>query len=232
MTDPQKSSRLPMILGIVAVVVLLAGGAVYWFVLRDDAPPAPELGSDCDVVGDSTSADGDWEVVAGEDVYVGYRIQELFGGETIKKDAVGRTPAVTGTMTIEGGSVESVTIEADLSELASDQGRRDQYMNANGLQTDEFPDTSFETTGVTDLPTDPVAGTTVDATVTGDLTLHGETREVAVPVKACWAGDTIVVTGAAPITLADYSIDTPNVGGFVAVDDAGELELSLTFERS
>ena len=40
--------------------------------------------------------------------FVGYRIEELFGGETIKKTAVGRTPDVTGSMTVDGSTISDV----------------------------------------------------------------------------------------------------------------------------
>ena len=87
------------------VVVLAAGGALWWFFLRDDAPEEATLEqSDCAISGGPATADGSWEVRPGtvEEGFVGYRIEELFGGETIKKTAVGRTPDVTGSMTVDG----------------------------------------------------------------------------------------------------------------------------------
>jgi hypothetical protein len=35
-------------------------------------------------------------------VFGGYRVQEQFGGDTVEHTAVGRTPAVSGTMQIGG----------------------------------------------------------------------------------------------------------------------------------
>ena len=119
-----------------------------------------------------------------------------------------------------------------MTQLSSDQGRRDLYLAKNALQTEQFPAADFALKDPVALPTTPVAGTTVGQTITGLLTLHGESRMVEVPVKACWGGDTITVTGTQPIDLADYGIEAPSVGGFVEVDDTGQLELSLTFVRS
>ena len=47
--------------------------------------------------------------------------------------------ASTGTMTIAGGQVTAVTIEADLTRLQSDQDRRDEYLRTSGLETDDHP---------------------------------------------------------------------------------------------
>jgi hypothetical protein len=108
------------------VAVLLAGGgAFYWFVLRDDAPPEAALrdrsaeepadtsagtGSEdgagtesTDGSGAADSADGTWVVLADdpEQVFVGYRVLELFAGESIQKEAAGRTPTVEGSFTLD-----------------------------------------------------------------------------------------------------------------------------------
>ena len=70
-----------------------------------------------------TNPDGTWTVVTGDNVFVGYRIQELFGGDSIKKTATGRTPAVSGTMTVQGNQITNVEITADMQKLKSDESR-------------------------------------------------------------------------------------------------------------
>ena len=80
----QKSVKIA--LAAVVVVILVGGAGFYWFFLRDDAPARASLqttSQDSDS-GSRTSADGTWTVQTGDGVYVGYRVQELFGGETIK----------------------------------------------------------------------------------------------------------------------------------------------------
>lgn len=230
------TGRTKGILGALVALVVVGGAAVWWFVLRDDAPERASLGDDTttDVsVEAGATPDGTWVVAAGEgagdDVFVGYRIEELFGGDTIKKTAVGRTPAVEGTLTIDGATVSDVEITADLTQLASDQGRRDGYLRGNALETDTVGEASFTLTEPIELSSAPAPGATVTATATGDLTLHGVTQPVEVEVEARWDGDTLRVAGSAPITLADFEIETPEISGFVAVDDAGEMEWELTF---
>jgi polyisoprenoid-binding protein YceI len=65
--------------------------------------------------------------------------------------------------------------------------------------------------------------------VTGNLTLHGVTRAVTVPVEGRWDGETVQVVGQIPIEFADYDITPPSVGGFVTVADKGAMELQLVF---
>jgi polyisoprenoid-binding protein YceI len=217
---------------IVVVVVAVAGAALWWFVLRDDAPPRAEItASDCQPSGDTSSADGMWTVAPGEGVFVGYRINELFANETVKKTAAGRTPAVEGTVVVEGARVPQARFEADLTRLESDRDRRDNALETRGLETSKFPTAEFVLTRPIDLGRAPVPGRQSEVIARGDLTLHGVTREVDVTLRHCWAGDTVELAGSAPVVLADFDMTPPDVLGMLEVDDEGELEVQLTLTR-
>ncbi len=220
----------------VGVVLVAAGFAGWWFLLRDDAPPEATLvarDTPTTVAGGSgTGPDGTWTVQQGEKVFVGYRVTELFAGESIKKTAVGRSPAVTGTMTVNGDQIPAAAFEVDMTQLTSDSGRRDSRLKGDGLQTEQFPTAGFTLTAPIQLTAAPALGAPVQAEAQGSLTLHGVTKEVTIPLEARWNGDTVDVAGQAPILLADYGINPPSVGGFVSVDDNGVLELQLTLVRA
>lgn len=218
----------------VVVVLGVAAFAGWWFFLRDDAPPEASLVTrdSTTPVDPSATADGAWTVQQGEEVFAGYRVTELFAGETIKKTAVGRSPAVTGTMTVEGASIPSATIEVDMTKLTSDQSRRDNRIKSDGIQTDQFPTATFALTQPVTLPASPEVGTPVEVSAVGDLTLHGVTKSVTVPLQARWNGDTIDVAGQAAVVFTDYAINPPSVGGFVSVDGEGTFEFQLTFVRA
>jgi polyisoprenoid-binding protein YceI len=224
--------RLRWIVAAAIVVLLAVGGAVAWYVFGEDAPDKPTLS-------DNTNADaaanadpsGTWRVAPGKDVFVGYRIKELFGGSTIKRDAVGRTPKVTGMMVIIDGAVDTARVEADVTALNSGRAARDSYLRDNALQTNDFPEATFEITTPIELPHGLRAGEAVDLRLTGDLRLHGQTRSIRVPVQARFDGDTIEVVGTAPVVLADYGIDAPDTA-VARVDDDGSLELRLVFDRA
>lgn len=235
--------RLAKLLVGAAVGLVVVGGALWWFVVRDTSPPPPEL-SDVDPTGRTAepgALDATWALVpsgtGGSDPehYVGYRIPELFGGDTFERDAVARTALVEGELVISGDEVTAVAVTADLTGLVSEDptaGRRDNYVRGNALETDDFPEATFVLTEPVDLAPLPAEGASVAFELGGDLTLHGETQAVTVSVEAQWNGDTIEVVGSAPIVLADFGIVPPDVPGLATADDEGALELRLLFERA
>jgi polyisoprenoid-binding protein YceI len=215
-----------------AIVLVVAGVAFYLVVLRDDPPDRvalPPESTPADTP-EGASPEGQWVVRTGDDSFVGYRVRETFAGLSVASDAVGRTHDVEGTLTVDSDtSVSAAEVQAGLQALESDEDRRDNAIRNRGLETARFPDATFTLAGPLQLPSPPTAGQEVSVTATGDLTLHGVTKQVEVPVQARWDGSTIQVVGTLDIAFSDYDIDAPSVGGFVSVEDEGELELQLTF---
>ena len=70
------------------------------------------------------------------------------------------------------------------------------------------------------------------ASATGDLTLHGVTKSVQVPVSATLSGGIVTVTGSIAIQFADYAIQAPNSFKVLSVDDHGVMELQLHFRHA
>jgi polyisoprenoid-binding protein YceI len=223
----------------VIVIVAAAGFGFWYFWLRDDAPPEASLRVRADpsttAAGASSAtrptADGTWHVVRDDQVFVGYRVQELFAGDTLKKTAVGRTKAVDGRITITGARVTAVAIDADVSQLKSDKARRDSYLEHGALQTSQFPRATFALTSPIELGANPAIGKTVSVTAAGDLSLHGVTKPVRMALQARWNGDSIDASGQLPITFSDYAIEKPSVP-ILTTDDHGVMELQLTFQRT
>jgi polyisoprenoid-binding protein YceI len=228
---PESGLVRGLVLGLLLLVVL-AGAGFWWFVLREDAPERASLG-DCappaDSDGGPATIEGAWTIQAGdpETVFVGYRIDERFGGETISKEAAGRTGDVTGSLSSDGTTVTEATVVAQLGSLQSNRTARDTALRTKGLETDTFPEARFTLTEPIPLEA-PAAGQAVEANAAGTLELHGTERDVVVPVEACWTGPTIRMSGSLPVVLADYGIpqvETP----IVDIEDRGELEFELTF---
>jgi polyisoprenoid-binding protein YceI len=82
---------------------------------------------------------------------------------------------------------------------------------------------------VTSVPAD---GQTVEVTATGNLTLHGVTKEVQIPLTARLTGSVVEVTGSLPIAFADYGIQKPNSFIVLSIADQGTMELQLFFTKS
>jgi polyisoprenoid-binding protein YceI len=212
--------RRALLVSVVLVVVLI-GGAFAAFALRGgDAPPPPTL-SDDGAAATSTPdpSTTEYEVAQGGDAFVGYRVREEFAGFGVK-DAVGRTPDVSGTATVEQDTITAADLEADLTTLASDDGRRDNALRDRGLESGRFPDAQFDLT-------EPVDLSRRRTTARGELTLHGETKPIRVRLSSQRVGDGIELVGSSRIAFADFGIEPPSVAGFVTVEDQGTLEFKL-----
>lgn len=146
--------------------------------------------------------------------------------------AVGRTPDVSGTLVIEGTTLRSVEITADLTTLKSDNSMRDGQLRRQGLETGTFPTGSFVLTEPITLDAIPADGETISVTATGDLTLHGVTKAVQIPRQAQLNGEVITVVGSLDIVFADFGMTPPQSMLVLGIDDHGVMELQLTFTRS
>lgn len=163
--------------------------------------------------------------------FVGYRVQEELANVGAAT-AVGRTPNVSGTLVLEGTTITSVEIEADLTTLQSDNDMRDGQLGRQGLETDMYPTATFVLTQPVVLDALPAEGETVGVTATGDLTLHGVTNSVQIPLEAKLADGIITVIGSLDIAFADYGIPTPQSMMVLSIDDQGVMELQLNLTRA
>jgi polyisoprenoid-binding protein YceI len=139
---------------------------------------------------------------------------------------------VTGTMQVAGDTVEEVKIEADLTQLTSDEDRRDNAIRQRGLESERFPTATLELTGPIQLGSAPVEGQAVQGDGKGRLTVHGVTREVALDLQGRWSGDSIQVVGQLPVKMSDYQIEPPRFGPVVAIEDSLNVDFNLVFERA
>ena len=241
-----RDRRRWIIAGIATTLVVALGVGVWYFVFRDDAPPAVDLESaarsvttDPDRSTSSASGlDGRWTVdtsvgdfALGTASFVGYRVQEELASIGAKT-AVGRTPEVDGALTIDGSTITEATIVADLTALVSDSSRRDGALRDQAIQTGQFPDATFELTQPIDLGSVPKDGDPVSTEAVGTLTLHGVTRPVTVTLDAQLEGGVIVVTGQLEVAFADYDIAKPTSFAVLTIEDHGIMELQLFFARS
>jgi hypothetical protein len=123
-----KSRFLVAGAAVIAVIALAGGGAyVYFFSGLRSSPNALGLATPSAQASSTPSASttgtlaGSWTVATGS--VAGYRVKELFVGETSKHEAVARTSSVTGNLTVAGDSsgyqVSAITITAVLTGLHS-----------------------------------------------------------------------------------------------------------------
>lgn len=174
--------------------------------------------------------DGVWFVNLSLDSFAGYRVKEELVGVGFNV-AVGRTPTIEGTLVIEGNTIASVEIHVSLRNLKSDKRRRDETLHKNGLEINLYPTASFVLTGPIVVQGVPEPGDIVGQVAQGDLTIHGVTRAVELPLQAQLVDDTIVVVGSTTIFFADYEMETPTGGSVLSVEDHGILEFQVFFSH-
>lgn len=246
-TPPAKKRHLWRWVAAAMIIVAAGGGAFVWWFLKDDAPVEVNIGqaaaqvddaSTAAAVSSSTAVDGTWSVdtSVGEFSYeestgtfVGFRIGEQLSGIG-STEAVGRTPDVTGTLTIDGDTVTAVTIEADMTSITTNDSRRNDKVQS-ALDTSQYPTATFVLTEPIELG-DISSGQTLTVDATGELTIHGVTRTVTIPLQAQLVDDTIVVVGSLDINFADYGVEVPTSPIVLSADDHGPLELQLFFTRN
>jgi polyisoprenoid-binding protein YceI len=234
---------------ITLIAVLVAGVATWWFVIRSDAEPlsdprpiptsllntsstatpTPSITEPGATIDPTTASGGQtWTIVSGEseaDYYVG----ETLASIGVPSTANGKTTDISGTfhLTADGTALDSSqesSFTVDVTSLQSDESRRDNRVQ-QALETSRFPTATFVAKNVSGLDVANIAdGQEVTFQLTGDLTLHGVSKEVTWTVKATRQQNVISAIADLDFNFADYHIDPPQIGGFVSVQDHGTLQ--------
>src|SRR2546425_1908108 len=150
-----------------------------------------------------------------------------FDGHSTLGDFMGTTDSVRGEVA-GGPDLAAVRgwVEAPVATLRSGNGRRDRDLRKS-MEVDTFPTMRFDLTAVTpgDAQADSVA-----ATLHGQLTIHGVTREVELPARV-WPGtDTIRVRADFPLNLKDYRIGgLSRMLGVLKMHEHIEVHVDLVF---
>ncbi len=226
-------------IAIVAAVALAGGGAyVYYFSGLRSTPSTLGLSTTPNASSSPTASSGDglagsWKVTTGS--LVGYRVKELFAGTTSKHEAVARTSAVSGSMTVSGDAtsgyrVNAITVTAALTGLHSvdavagrDVTQRDFFVSRS-MDLQQFPNATFSATSAS-VP-GPVTSEVVDVSIPGRLTIHGVTKDVTATAKAQVVSGKIEIAGTIAIDMTDYGVSPPSVP-FTTVDSQVTIEFQI-----
>ena len=240
-----------------AVLAVVAVGAVWFVFFRNDAPEAASLETAVAGLDNQSGESGDPETTGPaaepatplEDLdgawtldttvgsfdgftssWIGFRIDEelTLGAVT----AVGRSPGVEGTLSLDGTTITDVSLTADLSQLTTDDNRRDRAIRSQGLETATFPEGNFRLLEPIILDSIPEPETPIQVVAVGELTLHGVTNLIEIDLDAQIVDDLIVVVGQAPVVLSDYGMEAPSAPVVVSVEDEGLLEFQLFFRKN
>jgi polyisoprenoid-binding protein YceI len=142
--------------------------------------------------------------------------------------AVGTTSAVAGDILIDRvnpAATQVGEIVIDISQLRSDDSRRDNAIRRQWLESSRYPKATLKTTTIAGLPAALVDGTPYAFRLTGDLTIRTTTRSVTWEVTATLDGETLRGKATVPIKLTDFGIQPPKL-----VDLGVEDDVVLTLE--
>jgi polyisoprenoid-binding protein YceI len=224
----------------VAVVALVATGAYVYFFSSLRSSPSPLALSTPNASASAAPAGGlagTWAVTTGS--VAGYRVKELFVGETSKHEAVAQTSTFSGSLTVSGDSsgyqVTGITFTAGLTGLHSVDSvagrnvvQRDSYVSRQ-MNLQQFPDATF-TASSGSVPATDGSGP-VDVSAAGRLTIHGVTKDVTANARAQLNGGKIEIVGSLSIDMTDYGVSPPSVP-FTTVDSQVTIEFQLFLTKS
>src|SRR5262245_33310019 len=139
-------------------------------------------------------------------------------------DVTDRAGTVAGSVEVDSlGALQSAHVEVDLRALQTGITKRDHHIHsAEYLDVEHYPLARFTTTDLRPDSTNADDANSTHATspsalrARGTLELHGQTRDVEVPLVVERTNDTLRARGEFTIALADYGIKRPKKLMFVA----------------
>lgn len=161
-----------------------------------------------------------------------YRVREQLARLNFPNDAVGVTEGVSGSIVLadDGTVQEGSEIVVDVSQLQSDESRRDGYLQENSLESGTYPEVTFVPSEVrgTSFPLPESGEVTLE--ILGDLTVRGVTREVVWQGTATLEPSQARLTAATTFTFDAFEMEKPSVMSVISVADDITLEVNLQLE--
>ena len=235
MLSKLKKPRV-LLIGVVALAALFA--VAYFALFNTDSPPELSLetkGSTEAQAPPTGDLAGTWTVADGS--VAGYRVREKLAALPAPSDAVGRTDAITGQVTITESSgafsARDVDFTVQVAQLKSipPEGRRDNKIRTIGLETDKYPLATFMAPGPISIPAEAVNGKMAIVPVEGDLMLHGVTKKVSIPLQVQRDGPQIRLVGNYEFGWSDFGMTAPSIPLFVSVTGDPKLEFDLRLSK-
>jgi polyisoprenoid-binding protein YceI len=158
----------------------------------------------------------------------------LFGFAGHEHDVVG--PAAAGEVVADEEDVARSTVwlsfrAAELRVSGEGEPAEDvpkvqaKMLGPEVLDTARFPEVTFKSRSVSGKP---AAAGSWDVQVSGDLTLHGVTRPVALALRVARSGDVLTASGRTTIRHTEFGMKPVSVAGVVKVKNELTLQFDIT----
>jgi polyisoprenoid-binding protein YceI len=168
----------------------------------------------------------------------GYAVQEeLFGQEVSARTTVGGTTQVEGFMelTIDptngGVALGENQITVNIESLTSDEGRRDNRIREEWLESSTYPVATFVATDIQNFPAGLQPGQEAIFQLVGNLTIRDVTRPTTFTTTAILNGNQISGTATTMILMRDFGFDPPGVMGVLSVTDGVTVTLRFVMQE-
>ena len=159
-----------------------------------------------------------------------YAVQETFFWENNRLfTAVGTTSGVAGDILIDRANPSASQvgeIVIDISQLTSDDSRRDNAIRRQWLESSRYPKVTFKTTAIEGLPATIAEGTPYTFRLTGDLTIRTSTQRVTWDITATLDGDTLRGKATLQTKMTTFGFQPPRLAD-IGVEDDITLTLDL-----
>jgi polyisoprenoid-binding protein YceI len=240
-----KRSAYWVVGGILALVVVVSAGTFIYIHFIEGSAPKPLSLSDVTTTTSASSGNtsatsaagsssatvpiaGTWTIAPNSST-VGYRVKEVLFGQD--NTAVGRTNAVTGTVTISGTTVTKASFTADMTQVSSDRSQRDHQFQSRIMDTSQYPTATFSLTSPISIAPVPTNKTVKSYTATGNLTMHGTTKAVTFTLQAQRNGAQLDLNGTIPVTFSDWNIPNPSFGP-ITTENHGQMEFLVVLQKA
>lgn len=124
--------------------------------------------------------------------------------------AVSDIEAVTDTadvnLNIQTGQVE---VKVNIKSFEFEYNLMQDHFNESYMESDKFPQATFKGKILQDISTG--IGALREVEVSGDLTIHGVTKQIQFNANISKQGELTVVKTKIPVVFKDYGIDDPSI---------------------
>ncbi|MPZ54603.1 MAG: hypothetical protein GEU79_18070 [Acidimicrobiia bacterium] len=174
-----------------------------------------------------TNEIGEFSYEEATGTFAGFRIEEELQGLG-SNVAVGRTEAVTGSLSLDGTQVLEAEFSVDMTSISTNDSRRDNGA-LEAMKVEEFPAATFQLGEPIELGEIPEEGATITATANGEFTIAGVTNPVEIPIEAQLTPQGLVVVGSTEITMSDYDVEVPQAPVLLSASEIATIEVQLWF---
>jgi polyisoprenoid-binding protein YceI len=234
-----KLVKLITILVVIILILALAAVSVGYFRSHTHAAEPNRFSSDAASYGTTTAAADRYQLDSSQSKFIAHAMAGgllWFEGHdhlVAVKDFSGQ--AQFNHDQINQASLQITAKAASMIETSSvftDQQKQiiDKELREIVLQPDQFPDIIFRSTQVSGTKS---VNDQYDLKITGDLTLHGVTRQITIPTKLTLNGNDLRAVGEFSIDRSDYKVKaTSAVHGLVQVRDKIKFNFDIVGHRS